>query len=165
MIDKSDFSEELFFQLSVLSIDIPSLSKRSSDIEELVEFFLRRISSENNRSTPMLVRQAYEKILGYDWPGNIRELENIIRRAVTLSNSDEINAYDIIIPKLMISEDDNTAVDEKVKGLLNEGQRTLILKTLNENNWNFTRSARKLGIGRTTLWRKVKKYNLKYENA
>jgi transcriptional regulator of acetoin/glycerol metabolism len=112
-----------------------------------------------------MTRQAIEKLLSYHWPGNVRELENTLKRGAALCHGNQIEAEDIVFiagarPSAVEGADNNVSTLTIKGGLLDNEQRTLILKTLTRNRWNFTRTAEELGIGRTTLWRKVKKYNL-----
>jgi DNA-binding NtrC family response regulator len=163
------FPEDLYLRLNVIPLQIPSLLRRAEDIEILTEYFLRRIS--RNAGSPMLTisNQAIDKLHGYSWPGNVRELENTLKRAAALCTHNHLDAEDIVfIGSGGISETQQTGTTRRLtlKGhLLDDGQRSLILKALDDNNWNYTRTAEDLGIGRTTLWRKIKKYNLSRETA
>ena len=163
------FSEDLYLRLNVIPLQIPSLLRRAEDIEILTEYFLRRIS--RNAGAPMLTisSRAIDKLHGYSWPGNVRELENTLKRAAALCTNNHLDAEDIVfIGTGGVSEVPHTGTTRRLtlKGhLLDDGQRSLILKALDDNNWNYTRTAEDLGIGRTTLWRKIKKYNLSRETA
>ncbi len=170
LVEEGCFSKELFYQLSVLPLSIPGLAQRAEDIEMLTEYFLRRLSHEMNRPMIEVSRRALDLLVGYTWPGNVRELENTLKRATALCRNNCIDADDILFigagPEQELAEEpvDKAALQRKT-GLLDEGQRSIIIKALSENNWNFTQTAQELGIGRTTLWRKVKKYNLKREKV
>lgn len=163
------FLEDLYYRLSVLSFKLPLLVERIEDIEPLVEYFLRRIADEQGRPTPELSGEALNKLLRHGWPGNVRELENTLRRAAALCSQGRIAAEDVLFVSQGAGQsvsDDSTQTDpEKKDGLLADNQRATIVKALSQNNWNFTQTAQELGIGRTTLWRKVKKYNLKKEQS
>jgi transcriptional regulator of acetoin/glycerol metabolism len=115
-------------------------------------------------STVTITRRAVDKMLGHKWPGNVRELENTLKRGAALCMNNQIDLNDVIF-----ISGDRPAVEPEAPtkmsitfrgGRMDTEQRTLIVKTLSENDWNFTKTAHELGIGRTTLWRKIKKYNL-----
>jgi len=163
------FSEELFYKLSVLPIKVPSLAERVEDVELLADYFLRKTAHEAGRGEIGISRGAVDLLTRHQWPGNVRELENTLRRAATLCRNSFIDTADIAF----ISTDDRQTESEgphkttikKKTGLLDDNQRNVIARALDENDWNFTQTALELGIGRTTLWRKVKKYDLKRETV
>ncbi len=165
MVAAGTFREDLYFRLNVIPLNLPPLVERAEDIEMLTEYFLRKISHEIKSDGVTITRPAVDRLLGHKWPGNVRELENTLKRGAALCHNHVIDVDDIIF----IAGDRTTRVEPEVPtritltvkgGLLDSGQRSLIIKALNDNDWNFTKTAGELGIGRTTLWRKVKKYNL-----
>ena len=169
LVAKNLFIEELSHQLGEVIITVPSLSKRIDDIEMLCEYFTRQISFETGRPAYSFSRGALELLFSHSWSGNIRELENTIKRATTLCRNNQIEETDILfiesgqsVQTVMSRTEERS---DSSTGLLDEGQKTLIIKALKDNSWNFTQTAQELGIGRTTLWRKVKKYNLKKEEV
>ncbi|RKX24745.1 MAG: hypothetical protein DRP45_07515 [Candidatus Zixiibacteriota bacterium] len=142
--------------------------ERAKDIDFLTEYFMPKIADEMDRS-PMDVKwEGIEKLRSHNWPGNVRELENTLKRATALCTNDHLGADDITF---VTSENGcltavNSTGEHRLKltgNLLDDNQRSLIIKALNDNNWNYTKTATELGIGRTTLWRKVKKYELRRE--
>jgi DNA-binding NtrC family response regulator len=165
MVAEGTFREDLYFRLNVIPLCLPPLVERAEDVEMLTEYFLRKISHEMKGETVTITRPAVDRLLSHRWPGNVRELENTLKRGAALCHEHRIDVDDIIFiagERAVPAEPEvPTRVTLTVKGgLLDSGQRTLIIKTLNDNDWNFTKTATELGIGRTTLWRKVKKYNL-----
>ncbi len=170
LVDEGCFSRELFYQLSVLPLELPSLSERPEDIEMLSEYFLRRLAHEMKRPYFEVTRNALDLLISHRWPGNVRELENTLKRAAALCRENRIDADDILFISTdgetltVVSQSETPAMPHKT-GRLDEGQRSIIIKALAENNWNFTQTAQELGIGRTTLWRKVKKYKLEKEKV
>jgi DNA-binding NtrC family response regulator len=167
MVADGSFREDLYYRLNVIPLNLPTLRERAEDVEILTDYFLRRIATEIERPSLTINREAVDKLLSHTWPGNIRELENTLKRAAALCASNHLQADDIMfiatdeVPTLPVGP---TRTSLKIKGnLLDDGQRTLIIKALNENDWNYTKTATELGIGRTTLWRKIKKYDLKQE--
>jgi len=164
MVAEGQFREDLYYRLNVIPLNLPTLLERREDIEILTNYFLRRISVELHRPSLSVEREAVDKLLAHSWPGNIRELENTLKRAAALCTSDLLRANDITFVATGTDGHQSfspTRTSLKLKGnLLDSTQRSLILKALNDNNLNYTRTANDLGIGRTTLWRKIRRYEL-----
>jgi len=163
-----NFSSLLSQLIGEMKIHIPSLKYRKNDIELLLEYFIVRECITSGKPIMHFTADALDILIQHEWRENVEELKNTIRRAVKISKNNLIDKNSIIIINDKTQEQKNNheaEIDDiKQSGmLLDEGQRKLIIKTLNKNNWNFTQTARELGIGRTTLWRKVKKYELKEE--
>ncbi|MEW5924070.1 MAG: sigma-54 dependent transcriptional regulator [Candidatus Zixiibacteriota bacterium] len=161
MVEKGTFREDLFYRLNVLPLNIPPLRQRIDDIPVLVEHFLKRESTEQKDGFAITTK-AMEKLLSHTWPGNVRELENTLKRAMALSQTREINDRDIVFitsskmhPPIILRRE---SIAET--GTLEESLKHRIETMLHANDWNLTRTAARLGIGRTTLWRKIKKYNI-----
>ncbi len=156
------FREDLYYRLNVISIKIPSLSDRREDIIPLAYHFLRMYCRHFKKVDMTLTQAACDKLISHEWPGNVRELENTVKRAVALSISDRIDVENLFLMNPVPKPTDTFDMSGgSRKGLsLAELQRQHILHSLKENNWNYSLTASKLGIGRTTLWRKVKKFNL-----
>jgi len=158
--------DALFGGRRITRILVPPLRERSEDIPDLVDHFLNQnepLSSDNRFS---IAPEALEKLLAYAWPGNIRELESTIARAMTLAVNRRIRPGDI----LFIAAGEVTSASRRLSreseesaGTLEDSLKIRIKQALDDSNWNLTRSAVALGIGRTTLWRKIKKYDLKKE--
>jgi len=168
MVGQGEFREDLYYRLNVIPLNIPTLKERAEDIEMLTEYFLRKISGELNKSPLSISRAAVDLLLEHHWPGNVRELENTLKRGAALCTDNRLNRSDIIF----VAAENNDSVQPIaptrnslcLKGnLLDSNQKSLIMTALNDNDWNYTRTASELGIGRTTLWRKIKKYDLKRE--
>jgi len=160
------FREDFLYRLSAISLKIPALVERIEDIELLADYLLRRIAVDSNKKQPTISREAFDKLSRHIWPGNVRELENTLRRALALCEGDHLDAGDIsfVVSGHRENADSRTSPLSELTtadSLLEDNQRAVIKKALADNNWNFTRTAQALGIGRTTLWRKVKKYDLK----
>ncbi|MBU0984683.1 MAG: sigma-54 dependent transcriptional regulator [candidate division Zixibacteria bacterium] len=168
MVKDGEFREDLYYRLNVIPLHLPTLVERSEDIEILTEYFLRTISMELGRGTITISRQAVDKLLSHSWPGNIRELENTLRRGAALATSTRLENDDIMFVTNECAGHEQPEVQPRttlrLKGnSLDNGQRSLIIRALNEHDWNYTKTAAELGIGRTTLWRKIKKYDLQRE--
>lgn len=153
------FREDLYYRLNVMPMHIPPLRERSEDIPLLTDHFLRRIQREAEGRTIPIAADAMQLLLGHTWPGNVRELENTLRRAAALSRNDRISADEIIF--ISPRERMPAVVSGAAPRSLAEQQKLQILKALEANDWNYSMTAKELGIGRTTLWRKVKKYDLR----
>ncbi len=160
MVQDGRFREDLFYRLNVMPMQIPPLRDRPEDIPVLSDYFLKNISQEYNRFPITLSADGLELMLKHTWPGNVRELENTLKRAVALSGRDQIQYEDIIFISPRDTHLTPRPTEPAKARSLQEGQRMQILKSLEENNWNYSLTANQLGIGRTTLWRKIKKFNL-----
>jgi len=147
------FREDLFYRLNVISFVMPSLNQRKEDIPLLAEHFLYRFSQETNKPTDKISREAMDEMMLYDWPGNIRELENAIERAVVVGKQREILPEDLPI---FCHE---PAAPIRARSL-KEVEKAHIEQVLVENQWNMARSAKILGIDRSTLYSKIKRYQI-----
>ena len=146
------FREDLYYRLNVISLEMPPLRKRKEDIPLLAEHFLSRFRQETKKEMEHISRQALDLMMLYDWPGNIRELENAVERAVVVGKSKSIQPEDLPISR-----------DSEVlgRGSLEEMEKAHILHVLKQNDWNISRSAKVLGIDRSTLYKKLRRYNLR----
>ena len=153
------FREDLYYRLSVITIDLPSLRERKEDIPLLSTGFLRRFSMKIGKNISGFSKETLELMMKYSWPGNIRELENVIERAVVFCKGDTINIGDI--PPKLRNKAESVANEQPT---LQEVERELILKTLTNCRWNKHRAANGLGIDRGTLYGKIKRYGLEKES-
>ncbi len=151
------FREDLFYRLNVVSITLPALSERSKDIPLLVDHFIEKYSLAFRKRVRSIEPQALNILLSYTFPGNIRELENIIERAVALTDCDQIRQSDL--PRDIRNLEFNTVEGEGLLPLA-EFEKRYIGKVLERTGYNKGLAARLLNIPRTTLWRKLKEYNL-----
>ncbi|MBW2615083.1 MAG: sigma-54-dependent Fis family transcriptional regulator [Deltaproteobacteria bacterium] len=152
-IKQGAFREDLFYRLNVISFPMPPLRDRKEDIPLLAEHFLRRYSQEINKPVDQISREAVDEMMLYEWPGNVRELENAIERAVVVGKERRIMAKDL--PIFRPEHIRPTSVNS-----LNEVERAHIGHILGENLWNISRSAEVLGIDRSTLYSKIKRYKI-----
>ncbi len=171
-IEEGTFREDLFYRLNVIPIHIPPLRERRNDIPLLVEYFLKNCSQRNNskRTVTAVSGDAMKALLKYEWPGNVRELENAIERAIILSKDhDIITRQDL--PELLqesgkVAGGDNninTTNNQKegfLKEVLKHPEKQIIQNSLEEASWNRKQAAANLGINRSTLYNKMKKYGL-----
>ncbi len=165
-VQKGNFREDLYYRLNVVEIKLPSLSERKEDIPLLVNFFIERYNKELNRHIKGADNEAMKALMNNEWKGNLRELENIIERAVLLCDSDYIglkalpNSFKPLNKKESYSE----IFNEKLNEALESFEREHILKILKEVEWNRTDASKKLGIDASTLYRKMIKLSIKEES-
>ncbi|RMG69474.1 MAG: sigma-54-dependent Fis family transcriptional regulator [Nitrospirae bacterium] len=165
-IKEGRFREDLFYRLNVIPIKVPPLRERKEDIPLLVEHFLRKYSEENQKFVKAVDPKALEALVKYSWPGNIRELENTIERAVVFTRTETITLKDLpqkiasVVIEDMAEQEIPAELNDLSKMKLSELERLAVLNALKEENWNQTRAARRLGITRRQLRTKMIKYNL-----
>jgi len=152
-IKEEKFREDLYYRLNVVTINVPPLRDRKEDIPLLANHFLQKFNLANSKKIEGISGEAMEIMIGYNWPGNIRELENVIERSVVVCKTSEIESRDLteLIQKGVLETKSTT---------LNEFEKKHIVKVLNDNNWNISKSAEELGIDRATLYNKIKKYKI-----
>lgn len=154
-----NFREDLFYRLNVVALHVPPLRERREDIPLLTQHFLNLFAQKNSKNTKGFTPQAMDKLLKYNWPGNIRELMNAVERAVVLSRTEYLDADDL---SLLMA--DNAACDEIDQNSLSKNvpleeiEKRTILEALNSAGGNKSEAARRLGITRKTLRSKLEKY-------
>jgi two-component system response regulator PilR (NtrC family) len=165
LVQQGEFRQDLFYRINVIELEVPPLRKRKEDIPELVDYFLRRLAQRNQTSVPKLSTKGLEKLLSYDFPGNIRELENILERAMTLTLGDTIEAEDIMLsnsqqskaePLDSVPTRNNLPLDDYLEAI----ERKEILAALAETDGNKTAAAEKLGISFRAMRYKCKKLGI-----
>jgi len=188
-VKAGSFREDLFYRLNVIPVTLPDLNKRADDSFIIATYYLRIFSKEFKKDFKGFTKEAEKKIKGYSWPGNIRELKNVIERSVLLDNGEYINSkqlnfgtanefpilleetinetnpqeefldYDLSKPLVTSSNEELLSLD--INSLkLEDVEKALINKALMENNWNRNIVSKIVGINRTTLYSKIKKYGL-----
>jgi transcriptional regulator with GAF, ATPase, and Fis domain len=160
------FRRDLYFRLNVVEILVPPLRKRGGDdIMELTDYFLMKYNAETGNKIRRFSPKAMQHLQRYRWPGNVRELRNVIERAVVLARSDVIEFEDLHLSNLATAGDSVElfpgAADEYEPMTLAEGERRLINAALRANSWNKSRTAQTLGIERSTLDRKIRRYEIR----
>ena len=161
-IKAGSFRQDLYFRLNVVQVKLPALRERKSDIPLLVTSFLERFSASQQTSRD-ISEDAMRQLISYDWPGNVRELENAIERAVALSSGPIVHVADL--PSSLQYPTSERLPERNELVPLEELERRAILRTLRETAGDKLQAARILGIGKTTLYRKLKQYNLDAENS
>ncbi|MDY6843827.1 MAG: sigma-54 dependent transcriptional regulator, partial [Thermodesulfobacteriota bacterium] len=157
-VHENRFREDLFYRLNVIPITLPSLRERKKDIPILTDFFLKRFAQENGFEPCEILDETLQLLLKYNWKGNIRELENVIERAVLLSKGEPLlPKYLFMEEKIMENEDDTTS-PIKYGVSVKEMERCLIFQTLKEVEGNRTKAAKVLGLSIRTLRNKLREY-------
>jgi two-component system response regulator AtoC len=160
MVQEGRFREDLFYRLNVFRLELPALRERSEDIPLLASFLLNKIASRMGRSAPHLSPEAIGKLCAYSFPGNIRELENILERALIYGEGTVIKYEDIDIrEKFPLMKPEFTKI-EAPQGSLENIEKEVIRECLERNNGNRTKAAEELGVSRKTILNKIKAYGL-----
>jgi DNA-binding NtrC family response regulator len=153
MVHAGLFREDLLYRINTIQIELPPLRDRGNDVTILAEFFLKRFSFKYNKPNLRINQQAHEKLLKYSWPGNIRELQHTIEKAVILSETSVLKPEDFYLKRTVSANFTNqfTTIEEM--------EIQMIQQALEKNNGNFTSAAEQLGITRQTLYNKLKSRN------
>ncbi|MFN8255651.1 MAG: sigma-54 dependent transcriptional regulator [Bacteroidales bacterium] len=152
MVEKGSFREDLYYRLNVVNIEIPPLRERKEDIRLLAEHFIGKYCKAMSKNLVTIDHAALKRLENFEFPGNVRELENMIERAIVVGNGREIKLKDLPIEK-----------DIPTSGIesLDELEKKHILQILKKYNWNISRTAKALNVDRVTLYNKIKKHGLK----
>jgi PAS domain S-box-containing protein len=156
-ISAGRFREDLFYRINVINIHLPPLRKRMDDLPLLVNHFIESFNEKFHKNIRQFSSSAYDLLMDYNWPGNIRELENVIEHCFVLCNGEMIQV-ECLPKRLRESCKRNIALNNSgVQKGFKEAEKDLIISVLEKNNWNRTKAAKELGIDPSTLWRKMKK--------
>ncbi len=151
MVGKGLFREDLLYRINTIIIELPPLRERGNDIVILTDFFLKKYTWKYNKPDLKINMQAYDKLLNYSWPGNIRELQHTIEKTVILSDSNIIKPDDLYLRQ-------TAGADESFPfATLEEMEKQMIRRALDKNNGNYTAAADQLGVTRQTLYNKLRK--------
>ena len=164
-INAGAFREDLYYRLNVVELAVPPLIKRREDIPLLAQHFLKMFAAKNQKEIKGFTPQAMDNLIHYDWPGNVRELMNAVERGVVLARSAYLDEADFVfLTDSGLSADENLANPSNLSiegdALLEEIEKTAILKTLEAAGGNKSEAARRLGITRKTLHKKLKAYGV-----
>ena len=171
LIRQGKFREDLFYRLNVIAVQLPTLRERKEDIPLLVDAFLEKFAEKNKRRFSEVSDGFLRALEAYEWPGNVRELENVIERATIVAKGEMLTEQDLpdLFHEVPIGQQDSASTETSgprpLKEMLGDPERELILKTLRDCRWNRKKAAAHLGINRTTLYNKMKKYNLAEEEV
>jgi DNA-binding NtrC family response regulator len=153
------FREDLYYRLNVISIQVPALRERKEDIPILVDHFIGKYNMESGKKVEGVSEEALQILLEHEWPGNVRELENVVERAVIINKGGIILPGDL--PPNLNRPEDADGPGVFPQKTLQQVEQFHIRQVLAENEWNIQRSARVLGIDRSTLYAKIKRYGLR----
>jgi Nif-specific regulatory protein len=151
-VQAKKFREDLYYRLTVFELCLPPLRERGKDIELLVNFFLQHFRGQHGRPGLELSDAAREKLLSYHWPGNVRQLRNVIDSAVVMADGDTIHADHLGLRDAGIGELESLRIDF--------WERKLVKRALSKTGGNVPEAAKLLGIGRATLYRKIEEYGI-----
>jgi len=152
MVENGTFREDLYYRLNVVNIQIPPLRDRKEDIPLLVDYFIKKYCTSMNKPPATIDPTALKRLQEFNFPGNIRELENMIERAIVVGDGKKISLRDLPLEKTIVSSSAES---------LDDFEKAFVLQILNKYSWNISRTAKALKVDRVTLYHKIKKYNLK----
>ena len=155
-IKDNKLREDLFYRVSAITVHLPPLRERRDDIMPVANAFLKRFSAQANRSISSFTPSAIERLSGFDWPGNIRQLQNEVQRAVLLCEGSTVDATDLSITSVKTNPDGQDTNFTLLEGV----ERNAIVQMLKETGGNKLEAAKRLGIGRQTLYNKIKGYGI-----
>ena len=156
-VNKGDFREDLYHRLNEFAIKVPSLSERKDDLMIFGSYFLEKANEKLHKNVQGFTERAVQKMLNYNWGGNLRELSNVVKRATLLTTTDYISENEL--PDFVMSETRHFPT-ERFSFSTKENERELIIGALHETNNNKTEAAKLLGFTRKTLYNKLKAYNI-----
>ncbi|MCF6095296.1 sigma 54-interacting transcriptional regulator [Microaerobacter geothermalis] len=158
MVEKGDFREDLFYRLNVISFEIPPLRKRKEDILLLTEIFIEELNRIIGTSITGIESRALEVLMGYHWPGNVRELKNVLERGMTFAEHGKIQMEDLPDYLLKKVTDQVSYHEDSNRSMLEKAEESAIHQALQQVGGNKTKAAKLLGISRSMLYEKLKKY-------
>lgn len=158
LVNRDEFRQDLFYRINVIELHIPALREREGDITLLTEHLLTRLAIKNGRPKTDIEPSAMKALRSYPFPGNIRELENTLERAVTLCEGNRVTVEDLQLPEPSAAAEDNP--DQPLEAYLGDIEKQAIIKALEETRWNRTAAAKKLGISFRALRYRLEKLGL-----
>ena len=163
LVKQGRFREDLYYRLNVIAVDLPPLRKRAEDIPLLIQHFLRRYCEENGRPMLNISAEAMRPLLDHGWQGNVRELENVIERAVVLASGQTIGTEllpDHIVGRAPITSILETRPDASLFDIVEDCERRIIIDMLEKCQWNQTDAAERFRVPLSTLNQKIKRLNI-----
>jgi two-component system NtrC family response regulator len=168
MIRANQFRDDFYYRLNVINIHVPPLRRRKEDIPLLIDYFIRKFAGQNQKDIRQISREAMDTLLKYDFPGNVRELENLIERAVVLARREVITTADLPIPVSSIPQPEATGSAAPLeyypgsfKDKIEAFEKDLLQRALEQFNYNQSRAADSIGMTERNLRYKLQKYGLK----
>ena len=161
-IEAGRFRLDLYYRLNILPIEIPPLRERRQDIPLLANYFIETISKEMGRKIDSIEVSVMQMLKKYSWPGNIRELRNIIERLIVMAQDGKISGDDLPLEIQEMDSDMNRVFSEDLKGATQDFEKEYIMEIMRRNSWNVTKASREMNIARKTLYKKLNDYGIKY---
>ncbi len=163
LVEEKRFREDLFYRLNVIRLDLPPLNERREDIPLLIEHILKRLCALKRTTIERIAEDAMEVLLNYEYPGNVREMENILEHALIICQGDVIEKkhLPLFLQMGVLSRAEMRTSASHGSDVLRSDERTKILAALKRNDWHRSKTAKDLNMERTTLWRKMKKHKLR----
>lgn len=164
-VQAGNFREDLLYRINVVEIELPPLRQRRGDIKELVEFFIDLYNIRHSRNISGYDQSFLQTMIDYDWPGNVRQLENCVERAVIMKRTGQLTASDLSLPTDRTElpggdADQGLPLDQTMEKI----EENLILQALEAVGWNYSKAAATLGVTRQNLHYKLKKYGIKKDD-
>ncbi|MBI5415646.1 MAG: sigma-54-dependent Fis family transcriptional regulator, partial [Candidatus Omnitrophica bacterium] len=165
LVKKGKFREDLYYRINVICVHVPPLRERKDDIPFLTDHFLKKYCGINNKKNIEFSAEVERIFLDYDWPGNIRELENAVEGAIIMVRTAVINKSDVPNFVKFSSISTTRSRERNLKKAVEYPEREHIIAILKDCSWNRNKAAASLGVNRTTLYNKMKKYNINEETV
>jgi|Deesub1362B_J571_1020462.scaffolds.fasta_scaffold00513_5 DNA-binding NtrC family response regulator len=171
LVQQGRFREDLYYRINVVKFDIPPLRERKEDIPLLVSYFIKKFNRQHEFTIHGIEDEAIELLTNYHWPGNVRQLENVIKKAIILSDSEVIKADDIIdhldnavrIDFKDMLNGRKRSFKELKQSFIQQFERQYIIELLQKHNGNLSRAAREAGVNRRTIYRMIEQYGIQYK--
>ncbi len=167
-IESGHFREDLYYRIHALTLEIPPLRERREDLPALIDFFVKKTEKDQKKKISVIEDEVMEFLLNYEYPGNIRELKNVIERMITLSSNGIVSISDMLMPIDCANFGQERLKPMPLKSLKearNDFETVFIKEVLAENNWNVSKTAKALGISTRQLWNKINQYNISLKDA
>ncbi|MDH5541987.1 MAG: sigma-54 dependent transcriptional regulator [Nitrospinota bacterium] len=163
LVKEGKFRDDLYYRIGVIPVDVPPLREMKDDIPSLAAFFMRKFCNVTGKMPLDISAQALNDLANYSWPGNIRELQNVIERAVVLDRDGIIEHNDLPLEITRLGGNGNAVLngDHKLKDVMGNFEKEYIAQVLSSNGYNVTKTAKLLDISRRNLQQKISRYNLK----
>ncbi len=159
LIEEGKFRDDLYYRINVVKLELPPLRDRKEDVPLLIDYFVRRFNRRSGKNICCVTNEVTSRLMAYDYPGNIRELENIIEHCFVLCESEIIESKHL--PASVKPAVKSKIIESNQPATIKQMEISLIIQTLRRNKGNKTKTAEELGIDKSTLFRKIKSYNIK----
>lgn len=159
-IQQGTFRQDLYYRINVITLNVPPLRERKEDIPLLAKSILTKLCQSEQRPIVSLDKNCIDDLKKYRYPGNVRELENILERAIALCDNSQITPEGLELPSLPLKQDDPMVFEGNLDDALNDRERSMIIEALEKTKWNRTAAAKLLGLNLRTLRYRIQKLNI-----